>query len=120
MDWLNKVKGTMKKTATVAYEKSAQLLEVTKLTFRISEEEEAISKELKNLGANLYEQYKSGKELDESIKAICEVIDSKYAEIENIKGEIAILKNVKVCSKCQYANLADNVYCAKCGEKLED
>ena len=44
MEWYNTFKGTVKKTAGKAYEKSSQIVEVTKLNFKISETESEIEK----------------------------------------------------------------------------
>ncbi len=120
MEWFESVKGTVRKTATKAYEKSSQILEVTKLNFKISDAESVVDKFFKELGVRLYEEYKNGNEVSEETKAACENIDAKYDEIEELKNQIAVLKNIKSCPKCQAANSSDNNFCSKCGEKLED
>lgn len=120
MEWFETVKGTVKKTATMAYEKSSQILEITKLNFQISDSEATIEKYFKELGMKLYEEYKNGNEVNEEIKTTCENIDSKYSEIDELKNQISVLKNIKVCLKCSTANSQENNYCSKCGEKLED
>ena len=120
MEWFETVKGTVKKTASIAYEKSSQILEITMLNFQISDAEATIDKYFKELGMKVYEEYKNGSEINEDAKLSCESIDEKYSQIEELKGQIATLKNVKICPECAFANSQDNNFCAKCGTKLED
>ena len=54
MEWLETLKGTIKKTAGIAYDKSTQLVEITKMNFQISEAETSIDKKFKELGIKLY------------------------------------------------------------------
>lgn len=120
MEWFETVKGTVKKTATKAYEKSSQLLEITKVNFQISEAEAEIEKFFKELGMKLYEEYKKEGKLSEDVEAVCTSIDEKYEEIEKFKSYVADLKNLKTCENCNTPNSQDNNYCSKCGEKLSD
>jgi ribosomal protein L40E len=120
MEWFENVKGTVKKTASIAYEKSSQIIEITKLNFQISDMEATVDKYFKELGMKVYEEYKNGSEINEESKVSCESIDAKYEEIEELKNQIAALKNVNICPECSFANPQDNNYCAKCGAKLEN
>lgn len=120
MEWLETLKGTIKKTAGIAYDKSTQLVEITKMNFQISEAETSIDKKFKELGIKLYEEIKAGREIDDETKFIYESIESKYAELEEMKNKVNIIKNVKACLKCGENNSQDNIFCSKCGSKLED
>ena len=120
MEWFETVKGTLKKTAEIAYDKSSQLVEITKLNIRIAEAESNIDKSFKELGIKYFEEIKNGCEVDESIKAVYENIENKYSQIEELKNKINLLKKVKACENCGEANPQDNIFCAKCGAKIED
>ena len=120
MEWFETVKGTVKKTANKAYEKSNQLIEITKLNFSISEAEAVADKHFKLLGMKLYEEYQSGKEVSEDIQKVCRQIDQKYQEAEELREKLAQVKNEKKCPKCKTENSQDNNYCMRCGERLED
>ena len=53
MEWFEKIKGIVTKTAEVAYEKSSQAVEVTKINFKISEVESDIKKKYIELGRKI-------------------------------------------------------------------
>lgn len=120
MDWFENVKGTFKKTADKAYEKSSQLIEVTKLSYQASEIEGEVSELLKNLGTKIYDEYKNNEEISEDKKEICTLIDSKKEEVAALRAKIGELKNVIVCPKCKTHNDQESNYCKKCGEKISE
>lgn len=119
MEWFETLKGTVKKTAGKAYEKSSQLVEITKITYKISEAETSIDKSYQELGMKVYNDYKSGIEVAEDVKSVCDLIDNKYFEITTLKNQIDEIKEVQKCKACGAKNSAESKFCSTCGEKLD-
>ncbi len=68
-------------------QKSGELVETSKLSMDIKKKERD-AKALKfELGKYIYQQFKSGQEIDEKVKAICSEIDVVYADIAMLQRE---------------------------------
>ena len=120
MEWLEKIKGTVKKTADIAYEKSSQAVEITKINFKISEAESDVKKSYMELGMKVYSDSKNGMELSDELKVICNEIDRKNIELDTYRKQIEEIKEIKKCKNCGEKNGEDANYCKKCGEKLDN
>ena len=120
MEWFEKVKGTVKKTADIAYEKSSQAVEITKINFKISEVESEIKKIYTELGMKTYKEYKNGSEISEELKTICNEIDKKIADVEIYKKQLEEIKEIKICKNCGEKNVCEANFCKKCGEKIDN
>ncbi|MBE7020856.1 MAG: zinc ribbon domain-containing protein [Ruminococcaceae bacterium] len=118
MDWIKGLKGTVKKTGEAVYEKSAQLVELTKVKVKVAKAEGDIDKLFELLGTKLYDEYKAGAELPEEIKEICVSLDGKYRELETLVAQTDEIKELQECPSCKGKNPADAKFCSKCGEKL--
>ncbi len=119
MEWLEKVKSTVTKTAKYTKEKSTELYDITRLTFSINDLETKIDKLFKNIGMLVYRDYEAGAEFSEDIDMLLKDIDAKYEEINAIKEEINAIKNVSFCPACKKTNPNDANFCLACGEKLK-
>ncbi|MBQ7951243.1 MAG: zinc ribbon domain-containing protein [Clostridia bacterium] len=119
MEWFDKVKSTVSKTAKYTKEKSTELYDITRLTFSINELETKIDKLFKNIGMLVYRDYEAGAEFSEDIDMMLKDIDAKYEEISAIKDEINSIKNVSLCPACKKTNPNDANFCLSCGEKLK-
>ncbi len=119
MEWYNTLKGTVKKTAGKAYEKSSQIVEVTKINFKISEAEANVEKNFSEIGRKVYGMYKDGESVNEDIKTVCELIDNKFFEIETLKNQIEEIKEIKICKSCKSKNNLEAKFCSNCGEKMD-
>ena len=108
-----------KLTKTVAG-KTTNIVDVTKLNFALNETGRKISALYEKIGETVYSKYTEGElnctEFDEILKEI----DSFKAEQENIKAQIAELKNAITCPECGTSNDKDNEFCSKCGAKLTE
>ena len=118
MAWFDQVKDTVKKTAGAAYDKSEQLVDIAKLKLALVSAENETEKLYKELGILCYENSK-GTEPVGSADEIIEKIDAKYAEISEIKNNIAKTKKLKLCSKCSKEVAPESTFCQYCGEKFE-
>lgn len=118
MEWFDKVKSTVTKTAKFTKDKSTELYDITRMSFSINELENKIDKLFKNIGMLVYRDYETGAEFSEDIDMLLKDIDAKYEEIAQIKEEINNIKNVSVCPSCKKTNPSDANFCLSCGEKL--
>ncbi len=118
MEWIKGLKGTVRKTTEVVYEKSSQLVELTKLKIKVSQAEGEIDKLLEILGTKIYEEYKDGARLSEEVNGLCVALDGKYKELETLVSQADEIKEVQECPACKEKNPAESKFCSKCGEKL--
>ncbi len=119
MNWLDKIKCTVKKTAEVTYDKSGQLVDIAKLKFSITTAEAEADKLYKELGILCYNEKKGEGISDELKDAAIKNIEEKLSEIANLKAELKQIKKVKSCTKCGKELAEENTFCSNCGEKCE-
>ena len=68
-------------------QKSGELVETGKISMDIKKKERE-AKTLKfELGKYIYQQFKSGQEIDDKVRTICSEIDVVYAEIASLEKE---------------------------------
>lgn len=83
MAFLEKLSGLGK---TVA-KKSGEVVETGKLSMDIKKKERDAQTLKFELGKYIYQQFKSGQDIDEKVKTICSEIDLLYAEIASLEKE---------------------------------
>ncbi len=101
-------------------EKAGQFVDVSKLNIKLAELKADLRTEFENLGKTAYHSEKNGADLKESIKSGIAQIDNISLQIEELKKQIASMKNKILCKSCGNQNEEDSSYCAKCGESLSD
>ena len=106
-------KETISNVAETVKTKSSEIFETTKIKFALSDAEGEVSK-------LIYESYKSGEEPGTSLNEICEAIDAKYKEIEEMRTKLRVYKNISVCPECGAEVSSESVFCSKCGAKLTE
>lgn len=100
----DKLKKTASSTATVVAKsakesskkvagKSGEILESSKLSLKISSEENKITSLYKEIGKITYENYKYGSAIDNSVADLCEKIDDINESIQTLKDQITALKS---------------------------
>ncbi len=114
-----KAKDEAEKITKVAVQKTSNAVSKAKLGYAVSETENKINELFTELGRILYNEYKNGGEFPENISEICQQAEKLYEEIETVKEQIAKIKNAVVCPACGEYNHAENVFCARCGNKLK-
>jgi ribosomal protein L40E len=119
MEWFDTIKGTVKKTAGKAYEKSSEIVEVTKINFKISEAQTKIEKDFEEIGRIVYGMYKDGENVSEDLKDVCALIDDKFFEIETLNNQIEEIKQIKICKSCKSKNNQEAKFCSNCGVKID-
>ena len=111
-------KETISNVAETVKSKSSEIFEITKIKFALSDAEGEVSKFMREIGRVVYESYKSGEEPGESLNEICEAIDAKYKDIEEMRSKLRGIKNISVCPECGAEVSNESVFCSKCGAKL--
>ena len=119
MEWFENVKDTVKETAGKAVEKSNQLIDITKLNFKVSDLKSDIEKTYKAIGLKIFEDYKNGEATPEEIAELCKLIEENYEKIEVLKSQIADIKNMKKCPECGKFISADSSIRSGCGAKAD-
>lgn len=99
-------------------EKAGQYVDVSKLNIKLAEFKSDLKSEFENLGKIVYQSEKNEVENRAGINAGIAQIDNITLQIEELKKQIASIKNKVLCNACGSQNEVDSVYCAKCGEKL--
>lgn len=112
-----KAKDYAKKFGKTTVDKTNTVVSQTKLKLAISKTEDKIKEVYAEIGGKIYEGYAENLGAPD-VKEQCEQIDGLYKEIEDLKQQLADISDTVKCDSCGASNNAKNVYCAKCGEKL--
>ena len=111
--------GAVKLTKTVV-NKTNNVASQTKIKFAISETQDKIKDIYAEMGKTVYDKYKSGDNVCECMIEKCAKIDSLLDEVAELNKQLAELKETVKCPQCDAYNNADDVYCSKCGSKMEN
>lgn len=101
-------------------EKAGQYVDVSKMNIKLAEFKGDLKSEFENLGKVVYECEKNNIENRSGINASIAQIDNITLQIEELKRQIASIRNKVICKSCGSQNEIDSIYCAKCGEKLSE
>jgi uncharacterized paraquat-inducible protein A len=104
----------------VVAKKAEQTVEITKIKSQISTMQRNNQRDFKDIGKIVYEKYKKGEAVDAEYIELCESISEREDSISKSKEEIAALKGLEVCPKCNFHMDEDAAYCPKCGEKVAE
>lgn len=118
-----KAEAVSKKTGEVVdvvAKKTEQTVEMTKIKSQISTMERNNERDFKDIGKMIYERYKKGEVVEDEFIELCESISEREDSIRKSKEEIAGLKGLEVCQKCDAHLEAGANFCPKCGTKLDE
>ena len=107
-------------TVDVISKKAEETVEITKIKSQIGTMERNNERDYKDIGKMIYERYKKGEVVDGEFIELCEAISEREDSIRKAKEEIAGLKGLEVCPKCDARLEAGVNFCPKCGAKLDD
>ena len=110
------VLGSMKKASGAAAQMASDLLERSKLGLEIASKENELSDLFKELGHAVYEAKKHNMQ-GMTPEALIAIIDSKVAEIEELKAKRAE-KSDPVCPGCGKPIEENFDFCPRCGTKI--
>lgn len=114
-----KVSKTFSKTYKVATEKSGKLIEEAKLRMQIASENDKISEKLEQIGAAVYEDFKSGNTNYSDFEDLCKEIEESEVSVEEMRNKILEMKKLKRCAVCDTEMSREDRYCSKCGAEQE-
>lgn len=104
----------------VVTKKTEEAVEMTKIKSQIGTMERNNERDYKDIGKMIYERYKKGEVVDAEFIELCEAISEREESIRKAKEEIAGLKGLEVCPKCDaHLEMGAN-FCPKCGAKLDE
>lgn len=122
-DKLNHFGKNVSKTVTNTYKaatkKSGELIEEAKLRMQIASENDKISEKLEEIGAIVYEDYKSGESNYTAFEDLCKEIEESEVEVASMNAKILEMKKLKQCSICENVVGRNDKYCSKCGAEQE-
>ncbi|MBP3284659.1 MAG: zinc ribbon domain-containing protein [Clostridia bacterium] len=113
------VSKTVTKTYKAATEKSGKLIEEAKLRLQIASENDKISEKLEEIGAIVYEDYKSGESNYTSFEDLCKEIEESELAVSTMNAKILEMKKLKQCPICENVVGRNDKYCSKCGAEQE-
>ena len=103
----------------VISKKAEETVEITKIKSQIGTMERNNERDYKDIGKMIYEKYKKGEVVDDGFIELCEAISEREDSIRKAKEEIAKLKGLEVCPKCDARLEAGVNFCPKCGANLD-
>lgn len=113
-DVIVKAKGA----ADAAGKKTGEIVELSRLKFSLSEFDQKINGEYRELGKIVYTSAKDNADCTEFVKTKAEKIDSLFCDREKLQSRINEMMRKKPCPECQYENPESALFCQKCGTKL--
>lgn len=101
-------------------EKAGQFVDVSKLNIKTAELKSDLKSEYEALGKTVYNCEKNHIDSSSEITNAALRIDSIYMQIEELKKQVAKMKNKILCKECGNANNLGDSFCGKCGKELRN
>ena len=114
-DFFDELSDTITRTTKDLGKKAGQIYETQKLRSRIASEEQMVQKLKADIGNVIFEKYKEGAEIEESLRGFCEEIQQHMDIIAGYKDCAAELKGRKLCPACGKAVDRSVSFCPFCG-----
>ncbi|MBM6870065.1 zinc ribbon domain-containing protein [Pseudoflavonifractor phocaeensis] len=109
---------TAEATARYAGRCAGQVVDVAKLNMKIFDLRTDINALLREAGQAVYDTHR-GQQTDEAaLSQILTQIDAKYAEIEELKERVAVLRATRECPHCGAPCGREDKFCKQCGGAL--
>jgi predicted RNA-binding Zn-ribbon protein involved in translation (DUF1610 family) len=117
MAFFEKVGETISSKTIMVANKAKDIAEVTSLNSQISTCESVIQKNYEILGKAYYELNKNNQEDEYATQ--CTAIGDALKGIQSLTEQIQKIKGIKICTGCGGEIPGSNIYCPKCGKKVE-
>ena len=116
-DFFGNLGQALSKTAKELSGRAEDVYETQRLKNKISAEERQIDKIMADLGKIVYQRYKEAVSVDDVQKALCEQIDQRMEQIEQLRTDINDLKirTRRICPSCGKEVEKNAAFCKFCG-----
>ena len=116
-DFFGNLGQALSKTAKELSGRAEDVYETQRLKNKISAEERQIDKIMADLGKIVYQRYKEEVPVDDAQKALCEQIDQRMEQIEQLRADINELKirTRRICPSCGKEVEKNAAFCKFCG-----
>ena len=116
-DFFGNLGQALSKTAKELSGRAEDVYETQRLKNKISAEERQIDKIMADLGKIVYQRYKEEVPVDDAQKALCEQIDQRMEQIEQLRTDINELKirTRRICPSCGKEVEKNAAFCKFCG-----
>ena len=116
-DFFGNLGQALSKTAKELSGRAEDVYETQRLKNKISAEERQIDKIMADLGKIVYQRYKEEVRGDDAQKALCEQIDQRMEQIEQLRTDINELKirTRRICPSCGKEVEKNAAFCKFCG-----
>jgi hypothetical protein len=119
MSLINNVGKKITGAGKVAIKASGNMVQITKLNMAVKSEESKIQGYMADIGSTIFDKYKEGKDIDPDVKTNCEEIEKCIKAIDELKLRIIDVRDLKKCPGCDNEIDKDDVFCSKCGTKVD-
>lgn len=119
MDFVNKIGDTVNKAAKVVVKGTNNFVESTKLSVTISEYNDRLNAAYADIGKKIYLSKVTGIELDTDFEEELSEIQQLNTQIDELKERMLDIKNKKKCTYCGAEVFSDDVFCRKCGNRVD-
>ena len=114
-DFFEELSDTITRTTKDLGKKAGQIYEIQKIRSRIASEEQMVQKLKADIGNVIFEKYKEGAEVEESLRGFCEEIQQHMDIIMGYRDSAAELKGQKICPACGKSVDRSVSFCPFCG-----
>lgn len=104
--------------ANTAGKKTGEVVETSKIRLQSANVQNELQRMLIKLGHIVYEGHKTGCDNSDLIEGYIREIDQLHGQLDELTGKIGELKQLKTCTNCGASNSAENIFCQRCGIKL--
>lgn len=115
MSYLDELADSLVKKTEDISKKAVNIYEGQKIKGKILSEEHMVKKLKCDIGNLIYEKYREGVEVDESLKGFCEEIDQHMQIIAGYRANAAALRDEKICPGCGKSVDITVAFCPYCG-----
>ncbi|MEN8906154.1 MAG: zinc ribbon domain-containing protein [Clostridiales bacterium] len=119
MSFIESIGKKVGNAAHAAVKKSGEIVEAQKISVSIKSEEDKINNFYVQVGKLIYNEYYLGKEIDESVKDICNQLKETEIKIKDLKTKLAEVKKIKRCAICGKEIEKSKNFCTLCGSKQD-
>lgn len=117
---VDKVSKKTEEVVETVSQKTNEIVEEQKVKSQVRTLERSNKRDFEDIGKMIYERFQKGEGVDLQFVELCENIEKREENIEELKRQVADMKGFDMCSKCHTHLEKGSIYCPKCGTKVTD